>query len=375
MATAIEQYLSGLQAGSEGLQGALDIKKKQEEEALLADLAQRAPELLQSGQQAELLAQLSPLDGGAGLREAAFAGLKAQNQPQEPGALSAEQLLALDPNLRPEQVEVLAGIQDPNQQRQFTRSLVQQPREDAARRREAQQRIGQSERSAKRQELFKWADDFNKLEKDISEERRSLEKVKAAMASNTIPGVAVGLNFIARNMAGEKGPLSNDDLTRLRGKYAESTLKEIQNYFSGNGEPPITAEQKAAYNEIIGIAEKNFGDYQTRAIGERLERINAYDALTGDRKLPAEVRRRAKKYGFEYDFSEDGILKVKKQGEKQRVSLGSTEEAGQVKANLDAITNPRLKSIVTKAIQGKTSAQVNKIIENALKQQQAMGGQ
>lgn len=145
---------------------------------------------------------------------------------------------------------------------------------------------------------------FDKEDSELREEERTIAKVKESIKLGQMPADAVVFNFLARGVAGEKGPLSNDDIRRFAARAFEGDMQKVQNFVAGGTTSVLTDEQRAAYQDLVNVAVKNFDEYRDRRTGELFARSTTdFPLLQSDDGYDKAITQRAKDRGFEVQGS------------------------------------------------------------------------
>jgi len=162
----------------------------------------------------------------------------------------------------------------------------------------------QSQRSA-------WAKRANKIESDATAFEGQAKVVKDALNAGSLPGDAVVFNFLARAVAGEKGPLSDSDISRFSSRAFGGDVQKFENFLSGQTTATLTPDQRAAFRELLEIKTKNAAQDKEKLIQSMFEDSKGdYPLLFGSGKEPdAAVKTRAERFGFDY---KDGAFSKKK---------------------------------------------------------------
>lgn len=153
------------------------------------------------------------------------------------------------------------------------------------------------EKEVQRQrEVFK--KDIKGVETLVAEQQAALGAAKAALASGLRPGQAVVENFIIRGLAGDKGPLSDNDRASVASKAGFNDFQSALNYFTGVPSSTWTDDQTAAFGEMVAIAERKQKSHEAKLFGDVLGQSDLLVKLQ-DRENSKLVEKYVKKYGFE----------------------------------------------------------------------------
>lgn len=224
----------------------------------------------------------------------------------------------------------------------------------------------------KQQQMKDWAKDFNKLNDSIEQEDRAFSKVQEAIKQGTLPADAVVFNFLARNLAGEKGPLSDQDRAQFIARAFGGDMQKFQNFLSGKSTSVLQPAQRKAFQQLVGTAARNFEKYKDEAVGERLSRANDYMDLVKDGKIDPRIERRAKQWGFEAEAEKDtGLVNFKKKGKSIKTSIPGSREGGD-DLGWSKIKSPEIQFEVQKIFDempNLSEEERKTVIQNALKAQ------
>ncbi len=143
---------------------------------------------------------------------------------------------------------------------------------------------------------------FDGVEKEIQNEQRAINKVNEAYKTGSVSGDSVVFNYIARNIAGEKGPLSNDDINRIAARQIGGDFQAALNFTSNNDESKLTPAQRESYAKLLKTAQDNFESYKHEKVKDIVGRAQGdYPLLYSDDSTPDKaVIQRAQKYGYEH---------------------------------------------------------------------------
>jgi len=365
MTIALQRYLQSLDAASGSLEKAQADQRAAEQDDLRAQLLAEAPGLLEQGNFNELAVGLAETGDPSSLRSLIAQGVKSQGSDAAP-TLGADRLGQLYPQLAPEQIQGLEGL-DIKEQRLAAQGIV---RDSRAGERIQEQKRAEDRRivSEKQGDFRKWSGDFDKFTAKVKEEERAINKVKAALKQGSLPADSVVFNFLARNLAGEKGPLSDSDIARFKGAYGEETFNKVTDYVRGSGKSTLTDAQRTAYKDLVKLASDNFEQYKTEGVAERLSRGTDFKRIfnpeTG--KVARGFKRRLDKFGYKLDKDDLGGTKLTRKLPTKREKVSVDESGDSLQGRLNQIQDPNVKNTVQRLIEGKPAAVVNKILENAL---------
>jgi len=363
----LRDYLAALQAGSEGAQDFASTAQKLREQGQLQQLAAEAPELLDAGNfnavasQAAAAGQMGPMNEL--FQQKIQAG---QNKPY-----TVEQLVAQ--GLSPEKAGALAPLSYAQQKdaidnvgQSASRNLTAR---QIANQEQAQQRLEREETQKQRNAAGKI---FGDLEKNDSEEKRAIEKVEAALKTNTITGDAIVMNFIARAMAGEKGPLAEGDITRLVGRSFAGDFAGAQNYVTSLASSTASSAQRQTFRKMLELAKGNYGDWKKEAVARSFgQAIENNPKLVQDGKPDKQLVLKAQRLGYQgVEINENGapVLIV---GKKYAPTDTINKETGQhdiskLEAQAQTIQDPKAKQwALTQIKRAKDQAATGKPLNDA----------
>lgn len=383
----LESFLAALRSSGESAQ--LGLARLAEAEKLRAQgrIAAEAPALLEAGNYNELASQYAGLGDAAMVRDIMQQQMKAKAKASEAGTgFTAEQLKISDPNLTDAQAQMVSAL-PADEQRQWLRA-IQLPKEAGQRINISMANLGERQTSREESNKEMWIKETSKLRSDLRAEESSLRKVKAALEQGTVPADAVVFNFLARSVAGEKGPLSDQDRAVFMGKYGEKTYNEVLEYIRGRGESTLLPEQRQAFKDLVELAANDYDRRREASLKEQLTKAfdyNLYSKKDGKVEFDPAVRRQAKELGFKESFDEEGMpvfsKVIKKEAAdanttqsnagsvRQAPSEGAKKESGQAfQEKLNSIQDPGLKAAVTQAIRQRPD-QAETILNRALNKQ------
>jgi tetratricopeptide (TPR) repeat protein len=343
----LREYLQTLGAGAE-LAGQTAVSTgRLRQQGLMEDLAAEAPSLIEQGQ----FGDVASMAAGAGdlslLREMYGQAMKPAKE--KPVGFTADELVTqgiprdkatvfakLDPTLQKEAVSNFES----------TRSSNIAAENLALQQREAQRRVEEVTQK-QRSSAAKILGDF---EKDISEEQRAIKKVNEALKSGSLTGDAIVLNFIARNMAGEKGPLAEGDIKRLVGTSFAGDVQGARNYVQSLASSTASAEQRRVYKEMLKIAANNHQSWrQDAAVKAFSQAIENNPKLVDGGKIDKQITSKAERLGFEARLNDDGNLELVKKQKKTAPINPVNPETGvpditALEQQIELITDARIKA-------------------------------
>lgn len=294
----LRDYLLTLQGVQESTgqfaKSAADYRKSVDEQAL----KQRLPQLLESGADlSQLAAGVAPFDPSSALaiRLKQLEGQKSAKTIYSDAAVDAL------PGLKPETKAAAKGLQGQERMEFIGDAMkgagVERGDLLAGVALDSEKRRGEKEIQNQRGAFQKI---FNDFEKNVESERRSLSKVEKAFAQDSVTGDSIVFNFIARNVAGEKGPLSNDDINRIVARQIGGDFTSALNFVSNNDASKLTKEQRNSYRNLINVAKDNFEDYQSQTAARIINDSSGdYPLLYTSGGTPDEtIRKRAERFGI-----------------------------------------------------------------------------
>lgn len=337
-----------------------------------SQLRDQAAGLLQSGQ----LGELASLAFGAGdpslFRTLIEQQAKAQFPTTTAKPLGLEQATQLGTALlgrNPTQTELASAVGLPQEEARQTLSAIasrESARESGARQENAEARRQRTDLIKVRANVVK---DFDKELSELAKEEKAHKAVKAAFERGKVPDDAILFNFIARNVAGEKGPLSDSDVSRIQARVFGNDAQKMANFFTGQSTSMLSTEQRKAFNDIIKDATAKFGEFKQERLQTRLgdALVAAPELLSRGEKFDQALSSRAEREGFKILRDGETLRVVPKDKDiKSPKDLKSLETPAQLKG-MDQITDPALKSEVAKAIKGMSIENAQKVIQNALR--------
>lgn len=366
----LESFLAQLRGAGESIQSGyerLANLNKVEAQGRVADMA---PEMLDQGRFGDLASQYAGLGDPTMVRDQMQAAMKAKEAGAAAGySYNPEELKQLGSS--PEEAALLAkaglGAKDQlTAQRRFRLGDESERRVNIS--------IGNlNERQTGRKESNKemWVKELAKLKSDMRTEGSALRKVRGALKQGTAPADAVVFNFLARSVAGEKGPLSDTDRAVFMGNYGEKTYNDIVEYIRGRGTSTLIPEQREAYNELVKLAANDFEVRQEEALKGQIGRAfdyNLFEDKNGRKEFDPAVRRNIKELGYTIKFDDEGFPIPTKIISKRNVDQNDNTEksnAGSVRQDTTAAVNQEtpVTQIAAKIKDPTVKAQVQEAID------------
>jgi hypothetical protein len=358
----LRDYLASLAAGVEGVESGVkslgDMRKRAELEAFAAE----APGLLESGNFSAAASRAAGVGEMGPMTKLFDSKLKAM-EPPKPGDVAFSEQDIITQGFEPAIAKQAAKLPF-DQQKEFLanveskRSNSLQEREFAEQQRQEQRRLREEKQKQRNAAGKRFAD----LEKSDAEERRAIEKVEASLKTNTLTGDAIVLNFIARNMAGEKGPLAEGDIRRLIGRSFEGDVKGAENYLASLSGSNASAEQRKTYRKMLELAKGNYGTWKKGAVAKTFaQAIEDNPELVANGKPDKQLELKAKRLGYEgIEIDENGapVLIVGKRTAPQNPINPETgaPDIDKLEAQVSLISNPKIKAWAEKQIAGAKKA-------------------
>ncbi len=270
---------------------------------------QQAPQLLAQSGVSQPMADLAAMGLQGGNTTAYDAILKQALSPKQQGdsAVGQEQATLIAKALGVATPEVVTAMSKlPLQQAQMLANQSRVSKDSQANQgMKAEglnlQRMGQDRlaRQELQQGLNVFGNDIKAAEKDIREQASALGTVKQALKAGTKPAQSIVENFLLRNVAGEKGPLSDSDRASFAAKSGFNTFQDAQNYFTGVPATNWTDAQQKAFEDLVNIAEQKAVIGKDKQILDVLGKSELQLVASNDPKGQKEIEKYAKKYGFE----------------------------------------------------------------------------
>ena len=297
--------------------------------SLINALSAGADELsLYSPSEARL--QLAQLASNAGDPQLMRELIKSQVEPKK----------ALQPLMTPSQIKANRSY-TPEQQKELIAAQTAEQQNDLARQyasgnaalgeRDAEKRRVEQTVQAQRNLL---GGELSKISKNIRESDELFANVKDSIEKGTLPADAVVFNFLARKLAGEKGPLSDQDRDQFVARSFGGKLEEYNNFIAGRSSSKLRPEQREAFKELIQQAVKNYQKQKDSAIYDTLEQAVGGKPLLFTDKPDRLANDFAKKHGLEYT-NVDGSWQLRRKaqdGKKSTVS-GVNPETKKISLN------------------------------------------
>jgi hypothetical protein len=368
-----DDIIAQISSGAKEFRGGADELRKI---AAQQEFQKQAPDLISemSGQgiglysPSEARGQLALLASNSGdpsiLRELVKSQIEPKKQAQP--LMTASQINA-NGGYTPAQKKELIAAQTAEQQNDLARQYASgnaSVREGEAENRRIKETV-QKQRNALSSEL-------SKISKNIRESDELFSNVKDSLAKGTLPADAVVFNFLARKLAGEKGPLAVQDREQFVNRAFGGDLQKAANFFSGESTTVLSPEQRQAFKDLVNQSVKNYERVKASSIEDTLtQAIGGKPDLFTDKadRLATDF---AKKYGYEFK-NQDGSWDLRKkeiiksQGTEADLKSKEQTAADPFKSQMFLDLPEELKARVVNLGSGKTVDQIKRIIENTSK--------
>jgi uncharacterized protein YneF (UPF0154 family) len=305
----LRDFLANLEIGSKGFGSAAESAEKMRQQAAQQEFAQMAPELLRQGQFEEMAGQAIGMGDMSIARDLIGETVKSRVKKDTMVPWTKSELMAQ--GIPSDKAEVF-GQMDYAKQKEAVNNfeaarsagMTQQGLNLQA---EGQRRLAREEVQKQRKST---GDRFAKLEKDLSEEARIFDKLDFVLKNPSQPGDRIVVNFLARNMAGEKGPLSDSDIAGFTGTSVWESAEKAEQWLTASAQSPVGSERRKQYNALIKAARDNFDKYKKESIVKTFNQAiednpRLVDGDTVDDMLKSKAKRLSEKTGQEISFSKD----------------------------------------------------------------------
>lgn len=311
----LRDWLLNMNAATQASSGFADSAQKLREEIAQRQLAQQMPDII-NRQDLGALVSGALSSGNTKPTDIAASAMAGQLMPKnKTPIMTEEQLSALIPA---DKAKVAAGLPTYDQQEAFVKATQQNVAES---RRDEQTTFGQ---------LKDFKAGFDKKANEIRQERMMFANVKDAIKRGSLPADSVVLNFVARRVAGEKGPLSDSDISRLQAATGQGTAQGLANWLAGTPVSKWTDEQREAYMALVKGATDRYEGWVDETIGTSISNaLIDYGRLNGKRGPDESIVKRAKDFGFKIEGD-----RVIKEG-KKLTGTGAKAEALQIANSIE----------------------------------------
>jgi hypothetical protein len=227
-------------------------------------------------------------------------------------------------------------------------------------------------------EVKDFTKDFDKEVAALDKEDRALQKVKAAFQRGQVPDDAILFNFIARSESGEKGPLSEGDVSRIIQDVFSGRVKDWQNFLSGGTTTKLSSAQRETFNNIVQGATGNLENYKQTRLGRELNNaLVDFPRLGKDRQDV--IIKRAERNGFKYNPKDKTFSYSAEQQTAAPKNAAVAKEAGsettaQIQQGLTQIQGALNRAAVASRINGKSADQALKAIQAVLQLEKSNPG-
>lgn len=359
MAT-LRELLGDVQGVTQLTQGAQDSTQALRQQLAQKELARQAPALLASNDVGQI-ASLG-LEGGdpTYLREMIKEKMKPAKAP-DPNAVpfNVDQLKAFAGTANvPLQDKEIAGLATLPRDEQIKAITLKQRSAEfntGEQRRQETVDLAKSEKVQDQREAFNAV--FQKNIQKLKEDEKAFNNAFDAAKQGSKPADAVVFNFLARQVGGEKGPLSEGDVARFIGKTFAGDAVAAKNWATGATYSTLTDEQRSAYADLMKGATNNFQKYKDETLGGLLaDSQGTFPKLFGPNAPDRSITEKAKRAGYEVKKGEDGYSFVKA-GESKTVpgeirhDGGQTTDVAGLYALAEKITDPKTKAQAVNALQ------------------------
>lgn len=177
--------------------------------------------------------------------------------------------------------------------------------------------------------------DISKFEKEVADQAKALSSVKSALTTGTKPSQSIVENFVLRNLAGEKGPLSDSDRASVAAKAGFNTFVDFQNYITANPSNTWSEAQTDAFKDLVNMADAKFAAYKDQRATDILSQSNLLAKFSGSERGQKLKDEFAKRHGFE-----GGNGTYKKKGDTERIALTMETPVDKI---IESIKDPKVK--------------------------------
>lgn len=302
MATELDTFLASIRGATADVTGVTDRMKAMEKEQALKQAYASAPEMIRAGQNFEAAGLLAQAGDPIALRDLFQQQAKAKAETAAPINPALLQQFGVDPGL-------LEGL-SPEQQLSTAKALGSQSiqRENVALGRRAQGRL-EEDRAGKPKD---WFDSVSKIKKEFRERDQSIKNVQGSYELGKVAGDSVLFNYVARNIAGEKGPLSEGDVARIISETIGTTQNKVLNYFKNKDTSVFTPEQRQTMKDLIDLSVKNYDSYKNETVMSTLNSVTNLPSLYKDGKLDPRAEKYFKDFGYDLKVGADGFARPEK---------------------------------------------------------------
>lgn len=139
-----------------------------------------------------------------------------------------------------------------------------------------QGRFDESQRSKKEDSVLKWKS--QEIDEPLLEEQKNFSMMDNAFASNDYQMVMNLLAPFSRAVAGQKGVLTDRDITMVMPANVGTTWAKVQSYFNNTPSAKVPKEYTAKLRQLLAVAKR-------KSIEQKIDRLNlqqkSYDGSPG----------------------------------------------------------------------------------------------
>lgn len=374
----LDKFLMGLQAAQQGFQSGAQAFQRMGQDEAKAKFQQRLMEIGPAAIKGDTAAQgeLLQLGSASGMDLNQTFGMLVQMQPkqvQQPIGLERADVLLKEFEKKPDIVKVQRDIISKLTEGEAQKSIRSLRSQLVNEQRQGQQAAAEGRRQA--ESIESKLDDPKKLLSNVDQQARefktALEVAQSSLTGNSALDENIVFNFIARNVSGEKGPLSDSDIARVKPKTFQGTVQEFRAYLSGVPVERWTPEEREAAKAMFKRAqEKKETGFKER----KKEILKSFFAgpITTSKEGEAAFRQLAKQHGLDIEVKDGAMNVVTPMSEEQSKKL---KEAQPVLEELKQVDPGEHAKIMAAVQSGRTiSPEKLKAKVEALKKQKAAAG-
>lgn len=361
----LRDYLSTLGGIAESSKSLLSSTEEMRKQAAQKDFTSMAPELIRQGKLEDVASLAYAAGDKAPMNTLVEYNFKnelakqATNKDEKPFSLQELTMMSLPTG----QAEAISKMPFKNQKEAFN------VLGDAAKLAANNVSEARRERSIALTRGMTLAKEVGPVRKQLLEDKTALDKVDAAYATKSFPGDNIVMNFIARKMADEKGPLNEGDIKRIAGKTFYNDYESAKNYITGLTGPTASPEMRNKYKELVGIARANYEtNKESKVINAIRNAATANVELVADGVPSQELQKFAKEFGYQgVTVNSDGNIEFAKSSNSAPVSIKDKEgrlDFSTIIKQAKLIRDPEIRDQIIEAI--------NKNLENSKKSGKAI---
>lgn len=286
----LRDFLLNLQTGAQGFNAGADSAEALRKSIEQRNFSEAAPSMIAQGDVGGLTGALAKFDPNKAGEIALAQSIKNKgNTPMTPQAIDALKL--------PQPAkDVLKQMKSMDQQQGYIKDFGT-TEQVAVQEFERGRRMKRAEAT----QIKDFRTHFRKVEDEVMQDQKQLDKTYEALKQGTVPGDAVVFNMLARKVGEEKGPLSEGDVARFINKAFAGSTQKFENWVSGDPKSQLTDDQKAAYKDLLDLAYKNWKEYKDVKIGRNLaDSLTDYNMITDKGTPDKAIMESAKRHGFEF---------------------------------------------------------------------------